>query len=125
MASSALTKARDALMKAHSHVTKLRGHGEAAMGEALRSAEGVVGAAGMGYVDEKYGVDNGDGIKQATITNHVPTSLGVGILGKALAFMKIAGKHSEHVHGLASGVLDAWGYNLGRAAAKKQAASGK
>ena len=120
MASSALVKAREHLARLHQRVKGISAKGEEAVGAGISAALVTGGAAGAGFVDEKFGVDDGTGIKQYVVSG-VPVSLLAGIGGHAAAFMGVAGKHGGHVHDVASGALAAYGYNLGRSTAKKVA----
>jgi hypothetical protein len=121
-ASSALVKAREHLARLHGRVQSLKGKGEEAVGETLAAVEVVTGSAAAGFVDEKWGTDDGSGIKVATL-HGVPASLLIGGGGKIAAFMGIAGKHSKHAHDLANGFLGGYGYVLGHHTAKKAAAT--
>lgn len=122
MASSALVKAREHLAKLHHRVQSLKGKGEEAVGQTVSSALVVGGAAGAGFIDEKWGTDDGTGSKMATL-HGVPANLLIGAGGKIAAFMGIAGKHSMHAHDAANGFLAGYGYHLGKAAARKSAAA--
>jgi hypothetical protein len=120
--STALVKAREHLARLHQRVQSLRGKGEEAVGEGIAAALVVGGAGAAGFIDEKWGTDDGTGAKMAQL-HGVPANLLLGIGGKVSAFMGIAGKHSKHVHDAANGLLAGYGYHLGRAAARKSAAA--
>ncbi len=117
-ASSALTKVREQLEKAKERMTAMRARGEEALGQGLAAVEVFTGAAAGGFVDERFGEDQGDGIKVHK-TQGVPTNLLIGAGGKVAAFMGVFGKHAGHGHEIANGFLAAYGTNVGRAVAKK------
>lgn len=118
MGSSALVKAREHLSKVHAKVGAMRKQAEEKVGMVIEAAEGTVGAVGAGFIDEKLGADEGDGIKVYKV-HGVPANLAIGAAGLAAGVMGAAGKHSEHVAGIAKGFLAGYGYNVGRAVAKK------
>lgn len=120
MASSALVKAREHLSRLHARVAHLRGKGEEAVGQGIAAAEVVGGAAVAGFIDEKWGTDDGSGVKLATVRG-VPATLLIGAVGKGAAFMGVAGKHGGHLHDVSNGLLAGYGYHLGIQAAKKAA----
>jgi hypothetical protein len=118
MASSALVKAREHLMRMRSHVTNIKARGEEAVGEGLATVEVFGGSVAGGFLDEKMGQDEGDGIKVHRLHN-IPTNLILGASAKAAAFLGAAGKHGKHVHDIGNGLLAAYGTTLGRSLAKK------
>jgi hypothetical protein len=120
--SRALVKAREHLARLHQRVQSMKGKGEEAVGEALAAVEVVGGAAAGGFVDEKWGTDDGTGAKVASI-HGVPANLLIGVGGKVASFMGIAGKHGKHAHDVSNGFLAAYGVHLGRAAARKAASA--
>jgi hypothetical protein len=122
MASTALVKAREHLARMHRHIQGLKGKGEESVGETIAAVEVVGGAAAAGFIDEKWGTDDGSGIKMALL-HGVPANLLLGAGGKIAALAGIAGKHGKHVHDASNGLLAGYGYHLGRAAAKKAAAT--
>lgn len=122
MASTALATARAHLARLHSRVQSLKGKGEEAVGETLAAVEVVAGSAAAGFIDQKWGTDDGSGMKVATM-HGVPASLLIGGGAKIAAFMGIAGKHGKHAHDVANGFLGGYGYVLGHHTAKKAAAT--
>ncbi|MDP9002370.1 MAG: hypothetical protein M3O46_19940 [Myxococcota bacterium] len=120
MSSAALVKAREHLSRMHARVQSLKGKGEEAVGETIAAVEVVGGAAAAGFIDEKWGTDDGSGIKMAHL-HGVPANLLLGAGGKLVTFMGIAGKQSQHAHDVSNGFLAGYGYHLGIAAAKKAA----
>jgi hypothetical protein len=118
--STALVKAREHLARLHSRVQSLKGKGEQAVGEAVSTALVAGGAAGAGFVDEKWGTDDGSGAKIAMV-HGVPTNLLLGVAAMGATFMGIAGKNSQHGYDAAKGFIAGYTYHLGRAAAKKTA----
>jgi hypothetical protein len=120
--SSALVKAREHLARLHNRVQGLKEKGEEAVGETVAAAEVVGGAVAGGFIDEKWGSDDGDGIKLLRL-HGVPASLLIGGLGKVGAFMGIAGKSGQHAHDIANGMLASYGVHVGRNLARKVAAT--
>lgn len=118
MASSALVKAREHLAKLHSRVASLKGKGEEAVGEAVAAVEVFGGALGGGFLDEKMGTLESDGVKVYKVQG-VPVNIGLGLAAKAAAFMGVAGKHGKHLHDVGNGFLAAYGVKLGESIAKK------
>jgi hypothetical protein len=118
MGSLALVKARDALMSAHNRIKSLKGKGEEATGHLVSAAEVVGGSVAGGFLDERMGTDDGEGVKIHTV-HGVPTNLVVGVGGLFAAFMGLAGKHSDHLYDISKGFGAAYGANLGRSIAKK------
>lgn len=120
MASTALVKAREHLARLHQRVQSLKGRGEEAVGETVAAAVTVGGGAAGGFIDEKWGIDDGTGAKMAVV-HGVPANLLLGLAAKGGAFMGVAGKHGRHLHDAGNGLLAAYGVHLGRAAARKAA----
>lgn len=118
MASSALVKARNALATVHARFKGMSARNEERVEHVIEATEGTVGAVGAGFIDEKLGADEGDGIKIHKV-HGVPSNLAIGVAGLAAGVMGAAGKHSGHLAGVAKGFLAAYGYNVGRAVAKK------
>lgn len=118
MASSALVKAKESLAKVHARFGMVRKQAEEKVGMAIDAVECVAGSVGGGFIDEKMGHDEGDGIKVYKL-HGFPANLAIGAAGIAAGMMGAAGKHSEHVAGVAKGFLAAYGVNVGRAIAKK------
>jgi hypothetical protein len=118
MASSALVKAREHLMKMHARVKGMKVKGEEAVGQGISAVEVFGGAVGGGFLDEKFGTDEGDGIKVYKV-HGAPVNLLVGAAGLGAAFFDVAGKHAAHLHDVSKGFLASYGVNVGRAIAKK------
>jgi hypothetical protein len=118
MASSALVKAREHLMRMRSHVSSIKARGEEAVGEGLAAVEVFGGATAGGFLDEKMGQDEGDGIKVHRL-HGIPTNLMLGAAAKLTSFAGMYGKHGKHVHDVGNGLLAAYGTTLGRSLAKR------
>lgn len=106
------------LRTALAHVESLQGKisrakekTEEAMAHGLQLVE-VAGACGLaGYLNTKMG-DNGE-----YQIRGVPADLLAGIGLHALAFLGAAGKYGEHAHNVADGLVAAYAYRAGAAAA--------
>jgi len=81
--------------------------------QGLRTVETVGACGAAGYINARFGT-NGE-----LQFNGVPVDLAVGILGAVAAFAGLAGKkNSDHVHNIANGLMSAYAYRAGAAAAK-------
>lgn len=124
MSSAALVKAKEALEKAREHTKALKAKGEESVGQLVSTGEVFGGSVAGGFLDEKMGVDEGDGVKVHKIQG-VPTNLIAGLAGVMASFAGMFGKHSEHAYDLSKGVMAAYGANLGRSLAKKTETAAK
>jgi hypothetical protein len=119
-----LTEMRHAygnLERVKAHMAKVKEKGEEAIGQGIQLAE-VAGAAGIaGYVNAKFGTDTGNELQ----IKGVPADLLTGIGLHALAFLGGAGKHATHAHNVADGLVAAYAYRAGVAAAADLANLGK
>lgn len=116
--STALIKAKEHLEKMKARVASMKVKGEEAVGQGISAAEVFGGSIGGGFLDEKFGTDEGDGIKVYKV-HGAPVNMLIGAAGLGAAFFDIAGKHGSHLHDLSKGFLAAYGVQVGRAIAKK------
>ncbi len=116
-----LRKAANGFERVKAHAQALKAKAEEAIGEGIATAE-IAGAAGLaGYANAKFGADTGGELQ----IKGVPADLLAGAALKGLAFLGGAGKHAEHAHNFASGLLAAYAYRAGVAAAADLANLGK
>lgn len=79
-------------------IAKMRERGEEQLGHALQAVEVTGTAFGFGFMRGKMGDENGD-----LDIMGIPASMGAFVVGHALGFLGVFGKHDEHAHNIADG----------------------
>lgn len=96
-----------------SKLARIKEKSEEQIGKGISTVE-TVGACGLaGYVNARFGTAG------ELQFNGVPVDLAAGIAGAVLSFAGLAGKHGDHVHNVANGLMSAYAYRAGAAAASK------
>lgn len=98
--------AYSAASAAHRHVQGLRGKGESVMGQVIQTVEVQAGALAIGVACGRYGALHLKG-------SSVPLDMAAGVALHGAAFFGLFGRHGEHAHNLADGVLAAYTTKVG------------